>query len=130
MRQFPQLQSVEGFVPSDVWYTAFQIALVSHFVGVRDATYDDLLYSATARAVATQLHAMAKMGLLFSSLELGHIRVAADGSRPTLVGLDHCEILDEPVQSGRDLLDLLGRSPASQFLVEHGGLADALSELS
>eukprot|EP01033_Poteriospumella_lacustris_P013255 gene13255-9496_t len=130
MRQFPQLQSVEGFVPSDVWYTAFQIALVSPFVGERDATSDDLLQSATARAVAAPLLAMAKMGLLFSSLELGHIRVAVDGSRPTLVGLDHCEILGEPVQSGRDLLDLLGRSPASQFLVEHGGLADALSELS
>lgn len=130
MRQFPELQSVEGFVPSDVWYAAFQIALVSSFVGERDATSDDLLQPTTARAVAATLLAMAKMGLLFSSLELGHIRVAADGSRPTLVGLDHCEILDAPVQSARDLLHLLGGSPAAQFLVEHGSLADALSELS
>lgn len=130
LRQIPQLPSVEGFAPGDVWYTTFQIALVSPFVGERDATSQDLVQPTTARAVAATLLEMAKLGLLFSSLELGHIRVAADGSRPTLVGLDHCEILEAPVQSARDLLSLLGGSRVSQFLVEHGGVADALGELS
>lgn len=118
-----------SLVRSHLYFGMFEVAVVTVFVGERDANEEDMQNEALMQQVAEAVYWLAKHTILYIDVRPANIRISRDGTTAYLIDYDDCVLLTEPITTAKLVEKLQNHVHAMQWITRYSVLASCLRRL-
>jgi hypothetical protein len=95
---------------SHLLFGLFDVAIVTPFVGHRDANEEDMKNRTLMQQVAKAIYWLAAHAILYIDVRPANIRISSDSTSAYLIDYDDCVLLDGPLATAVEVVDELRKN--------------------